>query len=264
MGVTSIVDRELRINLRNTEIAGAFEPLDSNHDGIISPEDFPNALPKDANILQRLFWKYSDSYKAGLQRDVMHRAVANTFLYERMITERQWGGVVLFFDLYNDMIEADRIVNGWLQHNVDTWGYELEFDSPYFDENVRPYFQGASPSFVTDSESPFFRNGLNWRTHEVISRLSGFLPNKELTFEDDKERRLYCDVDAVPTLFKLGLIELVQTQTKIRENLNSGKNIQYIQVECDGDNCSPRADETEFDFFLLKLIYKDVRLWFSC
>lgn len=246
MIVTRIIDRDLNIPVTDPKLQRALEKLDTDGDSTITADDFEIVV---------------DSFQLRDEfiRDMMHQAVAEVLVSEGAIDESQRGGMVGFFDLYNDVKRANAVVMDWMKNHTDTWGWELEFDRDYYQKGVVPHITGTgvlsqqgshfSPlaSMLNKTYGVGVGLGLSAELYYVFSSLSR-KPVDNLPVLGNGcggWGGLRYDQSAIPSIIKSQSQELDGWYQSILTTLKG-----YRNVECEGAGCSVSDQD---DVFLLKL-----------
>lgn len=251
MIVTRIIDRDLNFPVTEPKLQRALENLDTDGDGTITADDFEIVVD-------------SFQLRDELIREMMHQAVADVFVSEGAIDESQRGGMVRFFDLYNDVKRANAVVMDWMRNHTDTWGKELEFGRDYYNKSVVPHITGSGILSQQGSHfSPFgamLNNvygvgvglGLSTELYCVFSSLSKKpVDNMPVLGRDcGMWGGLRYNQNAIPSIIKSQSQELDGWYQAILAMLKG-----YRDVECEGAGCLP-SDETSAFFLKLERGFK--------
>lgn len=236
MTIQSIVDRSLRIEINDPQLAEAMESLNHVKDNVIDDQDF-NGQTKE-----------------------FQSEVVRILIQEKYIKPEQGLAAIKFFNLYNKIQSLDRIVRDWQVHHDDFFGDELEFEQPYWDENVAPQLLNHGALTLQDDYAGL---GLARDLYDVYTILGGYVEEDNHLLHDRNfwpifgsktdEGKTYgvsYNTEKFPAIFADKLIEmgaLYMSDGGIFNFLHG-----YDQIECDTfwKYCNVGK---EFDLYVLEL-----------
>lgn len=246
MVVEKIVDRELVIKIQDARIKEALAGMDINLDGQIDIEDF---RPQKDICSPDACSRYEGISDETIRR-IMLDKIIYTFTAQGMFSPIQHRAIADFFDLYNDVKTAQKLIGQWLSadHTSGHSSYygtdsELEFDSGYWTSSVSPHFTGAGI---------FAGFKLQRRIYTVIMGLAG----QDVKEDDIGLKR--CGLASfayspknLPQFIGAAVEDLVAVWSETIKELG-----KYHQIECEGKGCKSGHDEVEF--LHLKITQKDL------
>ena len=234
MGVTIIVDRHLKINITDKGLQEALAPLNTNGDDKIDINDFEMANPKAA-------------VPESVRREAMHHAIVDVFIKNGAINKNEAKGMLRFFDLYNDVKIANRLVQKWMKNVTDTTWRSHEFSAEFWISDILLHVTGDGVlsrfgRHFTPIGSYLAHNGptgsiglgLSAELYYVISHLAN-TPVNHVSRRLASNRWTY-QADKIPPIIDEHVRDLVWWWQSIDSFLKG-----YRRVECDGDGC-PEAD----------------------
>lgn len=225
MTVTAIAFHDLTIPVEDPKLQAALAPLDRDGDRRVSPADFARTdVPEFAQSTD----------------DVFATRVAEAFAQSGQVTNRQqFHAVKDFFSLYQRIALFNERTSLWYQNNETSWfGYECEFDSSFWNQEVLPYIapEGAlAPQALSAMALDLF---VTLRAFEGVP-VDRELVTDRLTIAKCKKiyRGLTFTPGKMPSTLRDHIVQMSQRYTASARWL-----FQFSELECVGSAC-PEIDE---------------------